>query len=350
MRGLRRASLAVLVVVAMAAGGSAVARSGPSGDGPTDRPHGQAPFSEVPSTETQGDPSGRETIHLFGLQEPEEAFYITVDGRVFGADPPPFQEPGTSLLAAELSGQNEVDDAGTPGAGDLDGTGTAQLRLVFDPPEVCARLTVADIDLPAVAAHIHAGPAGVNGPVVVTLPTPGQDGTADGCVTEGVTTQLLEDIAANPAGYYVNVHNAPFPAGAVRGQLTPDPDAVIPSPGDRTVFRERLFALDNSDPDNPEPTGDQLGTVVVECTAVTMGAAPEDQSWICSRVFTLDDRGDIAVQESFTFADPIEDTLSVTGGTGEFRDVGGQVSFAVEEIPDAPVHNSIYSFHLLHLR
>jgi hypothetical protein len=30
---------------------------------------------------------------------------------------------------------------------------------------------------------------------------------------------LAQKIADNPSGYYVNVHNATFGAGAVRGQL-----------------------------------------------------------------------------------------------------------------------------------
>jgi hypothetical protein len=34
-----------------------------------------------------------------------------------------------------------------------------------------------------------------------------------------VLFRSADAIAANPANYYVNVHNAPFPGGAVRGQL-----------------------------------------------------------------------------------------------------------------------------------
>jgi hypothetical protein len=76
-------------------------------------------------------------------------------------------------------------------------------------------------------AHIHIGPANVAGPVVVdTGLTPAtafnvnSNGTAEFNVT-GVTASaaLLNQIVANPAGYYFNVHSALHGAGVVRGQL-----------------------------------------------------------------------------------------------------------------------------------
>jgi hypothetical protein len=70
---------------------------------------------------------------------------------------------------------------------------------------------------PATAAHIHVGAAGVAGPVVVPLAPP--TGTSSGCVT-GVSPELIKAITQNPQNYYVNVHNAEFPAGALRGQLS----------------------------------------------------------------------------------------------------------------------------------
>jgi hypothetical protein len=36
---------------------------------------------------------------------------------------------------------------------------------------------------------------------------------------EGRPRALVADIAANPSEYYVNVHNKPYPAGEIRGQL-----------------------------------------------------------------------------------------------------------------------------------
>jgi hypothetical protein len=67
------------------------------------------------------------------------------------------------------------------------------------------------------AAHIHEAPAGQAGPVVVGLMPP-TNGAASGCVS--VARELARDILMNPANYYVNVHNAEFPAGALRGQLS----------------------------------------------------------------------------------------------------------------------------------
>jgi len=116
-------------------------------------------------------------------------------------------------FATMLSGANEV-----PGPGDPDGTGRALITVHLGLGRVCWWISVSDITLPATAAHIHNAPAGVAGPIVVTLSPPDASGIARGCA-EGVDRQLLLNILIHPSDYYVNVHTTDFPAGAVRGQL-----------------------------------------------------------------------------------------------------------------------------------
>ncbi len=118
---------------------------------------------------------------------------------------------GGAPQSATLTGAAEV-----PGPGDPDGSGSASLRLNPGQGEICYELAVANI-APATAAHIHVGPAGVAGPVVVPLAPP-TSGSSSACAA--VDRDLVLAILKNPAGYYVNVHNAGFPAGAVRGQLS----------------------------------------------------------------------------------------------------------------------------------
>ena len=112
---------------------------------------------------------------------------------------------------AKLTGAAEV-----PGPGDTDGSGTVQVTFNPAKGEVCYELTVAKID-EATAAHIHEGAAGKDGPVKVALEAP-KGGAVKGCKSADAT--LVKTIMANPANYYVNVHNAAFPKGAVRGQLS----------------------------------------------------------------------------------------------------------------------------------
>ena len=114
------------------------------------------------------------------------------------------------MFMVNLTGAAEV-----PGPGDPDGAGTAKITIRQERNQLCFQLTVSNI-APATAAHIHEGAVGVAGPVRVPLKAP-TDGSSDGCVT--VARATLTAILANPANYYVNVHNAEFPAGAVRGQL-----------------------------------------------------------------------------------------------------------------------------------
>jgi hypothetical protein len=134
---------------------------------------------------------------------------------LFAARPAAAQE---SIFYAELTGAAEVNAEGTPNQGDPDGFGTAFVSIDPAAGTVCWLIQVADIALPASAAHIHIGAAGVAGGVVVPLSAPDATGIAESCAT-GVDQATLQAIVANPSGYYVNVHNAEYPAGAIRGQL-----------------------------------------------------------------------------------------------------------------------------------
>ena len=115
---------------------------------------------------------------------------------------------GMGKATAKLTGAAEVPDPGDP-----KGSGTVQVTLDPDKGEVCYDLTVADIQ-EATMAHIHEGAADKAGPPKVTLDAP-KTGSAKGCKTADAA--VIKDIMQNPANYYVNVHNAEFPKGAVRG-------------------------------------------------------------------------------------------------------------------------------------
>jgi hypothetical protein len=117
---------------------------------------------------------------------------------------------GHAILHAQLTGEKEV-----PGPGDPNGFGTATVALFPSSGKICYALTAFRI-APANAAHIHVGPAGVAGDIVVELRPP-TFGASGGCTS--ADPELVGAIAANPSGYYVNVHNVPYPDGAIRGQL-----------------------------------------------------------------------------------------------------------------------------------
>ncbi len=138
-----------------------------------------------------------------------------------------------TLLSADLRGRNEVAADGARRAGDPNGRGEVYVFGVDnDPTTLCYVLTVEGVE-PATAAHIHEGARGENGPVVANLAAPA-DGDAADCLTEGEvgpgttlkfpTGETVAEILAHPQNYYVNVHNAEYPGGAIRGQLKADKD------------------------------------------------------------------------------------------------------------------------------
>ena len=114
-----------------------------------------------------------------------------------------------NTFAANLSGANEVPPA------DPDGVGSARISTDDAANRICAHLEVRNIGA-VTAAHIHRGRAGVNGPPVVTLDAPDDD-DSDDC--DDITDALLDEIKRSPADFYVNVHTAEHPDGAIRGQI-----------------------------------------------------------------------------------------------------------------------------------
>ena len=111
-------------------------------------------------------------------------------------------------LHASLRGASEVPK------GDPNGSGTAEVKI--NGTQVCWELTTARIGAPT-AAHIHKAPPGKAGPVVVAF---GAAYGQKGCVA--APAAVAGAIQGNPSAYYVNVHNAAYPQGAVRGQLRSD--------------------------------------------------------------------------------------------------------------------------------
>lgn len=158
---------------------------------------------------------------------------------------------GLSLGLLTLAGTALAKDFKTGGlnggeevpARDTNARGNALFSLSDDGLTLSFKLIVANIDN-VVASHIHIGPAGVNGPVVLFLygPVPAGGGTLNGVIAEGTATgaNLVGPLAGQPlsaliahmtaGNAYVNVHTndgvAPantgpgdFPGGEIRGQI-----------------------------------------------------------------------------------------------------------------------------------
>jgi len=112
-----------------------------------------------------------------------------------------------TILGAELSGAE---------GGDPEGSGIAGVAVQPGKARLCFGIFVQGITLPAAAAHIHRVRTGA---IAVSLTAPDETGTAFGCVTDQDKT-VLRSIRRNPQRFYVNVHNADYPAGAVEGTLS----------------------------------------------------------------------------------------------------------------------------------
>lgn len=137
-------------------------------------------------------------------------------------------------IIATLTGAAE-----RPGPGDPDALGRAYITINDAANQLCLVLQWTAVDGTLSGLHIHVTPPDP-GPVVVpfAVPPSAPTGQTNQCVIVGNET-LLDNIAANPQQYYINLHSTPlYPGGAIRGQLQLAPGDVTPP----TCFVSGLFA------------------------------------------------------------------------------------------------------------
>lgn len=249
---------------------------------------------------------------------------------------------GAQTLGAVLTGAAEA-----PGPGDEDGFGHSTVVFSEDRTMVTITASVGGIATPT-AAHIHIGPAGEPGGVVV-----GFAGGALGAFMNGVAVTVPVDpvlagqILANPAGYYVNVHNADFPGGAIRGQL---------SSAGGTLFGGDLLGGDREiPPGDPDGGGAFLITLDDTRTSLSYDVLVTDIGSITNSHIHTGAEGVAGgvlvglVTESATFVDGrLRGTITIPAETGDAiaaNPAGFYVNVHTTDFPGGAVRGQLGSVH-----
>jgi Asp-tRNA(Asn)/Glu-tRNA(Gln) amidotransferase A subunit family amidase len=162
-------------------------------------------------------------------QSPDRDLYMVLKQTVPGAGPAPPPPPPppkpTTTFTAQLDGDQEVPPT------DTDASGSAVFTLNDNKTALQYTLNVTNI-YNVTAAHIHLGPAGANGPVVVPLFSGSEAGPVNGILAEGtimsddltgpLAGMTLDDLVAEMDGgnTYTNVHTGKYPGGEIRGQIS----------------------------------------------------------------------------------------------------------------------------------
>lgn len=173
------------------------------------------------------------------------------------ADAATFTKPsgGRALtFAAHLSGANEVPVAGGPAVNDPDGKALALVKVKGDRVTFALQWKGFTPSL----GHIHEGASGKNGAVKVPLfGTAMPDSVTSAAGQVALTdAKLADSIRKNPSGFYVNLHSAEFPGGAVRGQLKPLHKNINPLD---IIKGGKLRALSNGDQEVPKNDASKVG-------------------------------------------------------------------------------------------
>ena len=138
--------------------------------------------------------------------------------------------PNVVVLTAQLSGANENPPPATTGA-----HGNARVVVDRAAGTITYEVNVYNLPTGLTGSHIHVGPAGSNGPIILDF-RPQTLGISDDFSLSGTLTaaDLRPNAAAGIDSFedavfsiasgvaYMNVHTQANPGGEIRGQLCPD--------------------------------------------------------------------------------------------------------------------------------
>lgn len=160
------------------------------------------------------------------------------------------------------------------------------------------------VDQTVTGMHIHRAGRGENGPVVISSGISDTFTAAAGTgaifrtvrLTSQANFDLVEEILANPAGFYLNIHTESSRSGLIRGQILSTPIAPVPTP--------------QPTPEDPANLSEALSTIQATLNQIRVenAAQRETLARIASRLGIIAvDPGDITPEDLPEVEDCVDD-------------------------------------------
>ncbi len=127
---------------------------------------------------------------------------------------------GNLLFSSKLDGAQETPAVATSAIG------VASFVLNPTHDTMCVSVSVTGLSGPITSAHIHEGPVGVAGPVIISL-TPFINGNRISTTLTGANLTLSTISKFIKGAYYINLHTAANANGEIRGQIYPETDYAL---------------------------------------------------------------------------------------------------------------------------
>jgi uncharacterized protein (TIGR03437 family) len=172
---------------------------------------------------------------LTGMLSDPSGYYVNLHTTVNpgGAIRGQLEKAQYTVLMGRMSPRNEV-----PPIENLNATGLGAVTAITT-RDASGNLTSGEViflanysfpaQIPLTGFHIHPGGAGINGPVSINTGLTRMDSDPSGggrlsyrvevAMTNAAAVSTLEGLFSNPQGYYINLHTADNPGGAIRSQL-----------------------------------------------------------------------------------------------------------------------------------